>query len=263
MFRFQFLRLLLIICFGAVSGGELHAQMGIGSNYIQGTLLSMDTGDPIGGAVVGNSTTRNTAVSGADGSFRIYAKKDDRVVVTAAGYEPYFFTSTGYNGAAGTIRLHVIASELNEVIVRPRYYQYQADSARRASTYQRTMARQRTSSAMSPVSLLAERFNARSKQIRRFQQEFNAWEDQRFIDVRYNTDIVTQLTGLRGDSLAAFMNAYPMPYDYARAASELELKMWIRNNYREWIVRPFVPAVRPELVSDSIRVEVPATAEGR
>jgi hypothetical protein len=31
------------------------------------------------------------------------------------------------------------------------------------------------------------------------------------------------------------MYAYPMAYDFARTATDLELKMWIRDNYREWL----------------------------
>jgi hypothetical protein len=39
------------------------------------------------------------------------------------------------------------------------------------------------------------------------------------------------------------MNAYPMDYDYARAATDLELKMWIRFHYREWKKNPVIPQI--------------------
>ena len=43
------------------------------------------------------------------------------------------------------------------------------------------------------------------------------------------------MTGFTGDTIGHFMYAYPMPYEFARSASDLELKMWIRNNSKEWL----------------------------
>jgi hypothetical protein len=37
------------------------------------------------------------------------------------------------------------------------------------------------------------------------------------------------------------MNAYPMPYDFARVASELEIKVWIREQFKEWLKNPIIP----------------------
>jgi hypothetical protein len=107
------------------------------------------------------------------------------------------------------------------------------------------LSRERASSSVlgsvfSPASALAEQFNKKSKQRARFQTNFAKWENQKFIDTRYSPEQVNALTGLTGDTLAAFINAHPMPYDYARTATDLEVKMWIRYNYREWIKKPIV-----------------------
>jgi hypothetical protein len=55
--------------------------------------------------------------------------------------------------------------------------------------------------------------------------------------------LVAALTGLTGDTVGYFMNANPMPFDYARAATDLELKMWIRYNYKQWLKNPVIPSV--------------------
>ena len=79
-----------------------------------------------------------------------------------------------------------------------------------------------------------------------FQKTFAEEEVNKFIDTRYTTSLVAKLTGLTGDSVAHFMYDYPMPYDYARNATDLELKMWIRSSYKEWIKRkPVDTAKRP------------------
>ena len=84
------------------------------------------------------------------------------------------------------------------------------------------------------MSAIAEKFSRRAKTIYRFQKTFEAGEIEKFIDTRYYPDIVTALTGLTGDSIGHFMYACPMPYDFARAATDLEVKMWIRSNYKQW-----------------------------
>jgi hypothetical protein len=66
--------------------------------------------------------------------------------------------------------------------------------------------------------------------------------EQKFIDTRYTPELVTKLTGYTGDTMILFMNTYPMDYSFARAASDLELKMWIRNNYKEHMQHQMVDA---------------------
>jgi len=43
------------------------------------------------------------------------------------------------------------------------------------------------------------------------------------------------MTGLTGDSIHLFMQQYPIDYEFARSATDLEIKMWVRNNYKQWL----------------------------
>jgi len=87
---------------------------------------------------------------------------------------------------------------------------------------------------MSPFSAIAEKFSKKSKRAFQFQKDFYRLESEKFIDTRYTPDLVNELTGATGDSIGHFMYAYPMPYDFARTASDLEIKMWIRTSYKVW-----------------------------
>lgn len=89
-----------------------------------------------------------------------------------------------------------------------------------------------------PISGFIEKRQKKYKRLKAFQKRYIETETQNFIDSRYSPVSVTQLTQLIGDSLITFMQAYPMPYSFARGASELEIKMWIRHNYKEWIKKP-------------------------
>ena len=57
----------------------------------------------------------------------------------------------------------------------------------------------------------------------------------KFIDSRYTMSLVMQLTSLTDtETVAAFMYSFPMEYSFARTAGDLELKAWIRNNFKEY-----------------------------
>jgi hypothetical protein len=39
--------------------------------------------------------------------------------------------------------------------------------------------------------------------------------------------------GIDDSAALAFVDSHPVPYDFVRTASDLELKMWIREEYRK------------------------------
>lgn len=233
-------RFLLIILLLLSTRGRLDAQ------GVNGVVVDAGNGRPLFPVTVVNIATQQSAYSDAQGHFNIQAKAGDQLAFSFIGYKTLQKRVPPVFGAVEwKIEMNALNIELKEVLVRPKYTQYQIDSIERHSTYQRPLARQKAGSIMSPVSLLAEKFSKRSKQIQRFQKDFNYFEKERFIDTRYTPELVESLTNLSGDTLAHFMNAYPMPYDYARAASDLELKMWIRTNFKEWLFREQKQAPAP------------------
>lgn len=202
---------------------------------LQGKVKDAGTGEALYPVTVVNLRTQKATYTSPQGDFTIHAEKGDIVSFSYIGYKPAEYNMPVGVGAYTTaISLQRISYQLQEVILMPGYTQYQIDSIERKRTYRAALAR-RKSSPLSPVSFVAEKFNKRSKQIFKFQRNFNKWEDEKYIDTRYTTDLVYEMTGLEGDSLGHFMNAYPMPYDYARTATDLEMKMWIRHHYREWL----------------------------
>lgn len=209
-------------------------------------VIDGESGKPLSTVSVYNTKTQQYAYTNASGNFFLSANKGDIISFSFIGYK----TQTKIvPSSIGTAEMHIdlfrISYELDEFIYRPLYTPYQLDSMQRKSTYQRALAREKVRSVMSPVSLLADRLSKKSQQIYRFQKSFNYWEGIKFIESIYSPELVTQMTGLKGDTLAHFINIYPMPYDYARVASELELKMWIRERYKEWLKSPSYPPVIP------------------
>ena len=79
-----------------------------------------------------------------------------------------------------------------------------------------------------------QRLSRSYKRNKRFKENLKKDMEQKYIDTRYTPVLTSALTGLSGDSLGLFMNTYPMNYTFARTAGDLELKAWIRNNYKEY-----------------------------
>jgi hypothetical protein len=212
-------------------------------------------GKPLAPVVVVNLRTQQSVYTEDDGHFVLPAQNGDQVAFTFIGYKTLQWKMPPSIGQVQQdFKMEVTSYMLKEYVVRTKNYtQYQIDSLQRKSTYQRTLAREKGGSIMSPVTFVAEKISHKSKQIEKFQKEFYYWEDQRFIDSRYTPDLVNALTNLTGDTLAHFMNTYPMPYDYARAASDLEVKMWIRTNFKEWMHKQQLDSTQKEIVAQPVK----------
>jgi len=211
---------------------------------LKGVVRDGETGAPLVAASVMNSNTGKFAYTDARGAFSLPARKGDQILFSSVGYKTDQKTVPASLGIAEMqIDLFKLSLQLDEFIYRPRYSPYQLDSMERKSTYQRALAREKITSVMSPVTLLADLISKKSRQVYRFQKSFAYWESVKFIESRYSQELVQQMTGLKGDTLAYFMNANPLPPDYARVASDLELKMWIREHFREWLKNPIYPVL--------------------
>lgn len=223
----KYLVALLILLSGPL---HLYAQLW------QGTITDADSGDPIQGVTITNLTTNIMVFTNSTGQFDVAGKGGDKVTFYCPGYplETHIIVP-GIEGIRLHFAMHLNSRQLDEVIIKRQFgTPYQNDSAERRSTYARTLARHKSNLA-SPVSLIAEKFSKKSKAMFRFQKAYNKWEDDQYTDSKYTPEMVHDMTGLGGDTLAHFMNTFPMPYDYARSATDLELKMWVRYNYRQFL----------------------------
>lgn len=203
---------------------------------LQGVVTDAQTHKPLAGATVVNVITQQITYTDANGFYTVPARQGDVVAFTYIGYKSAE-RSKPISVVIATLNvgLERSAYDLQEVFLRPgKLTQYQIDSAERATTYKLPLQRRPPSPFMSPASALAELFSKRAKRTYEFQKVFVAGEIEKFVDTRYTPELVTALTGLTGDSIGHFMYAYPMSYDYARLATNLEVKMWIRDNYKNW-----------------------------
>lgn len=232
---------------------------GIVAQTLQGVVTDNEGSEALIAVSVSNKTRNLTTITDLDGKYNIAAQKGDEIEFSYVGYYPLSIMMPEDGNIFRRVSLKKKLFSLDEVVIGPSYTPYQLDSIARRKTYSLALSRERVSSTVmgsifSPASALAEQFSKKSKQRFRFQKNFVKWEDQKFVDTRYSSEEVATLTGLQGDTLAAFINAHPMPADYARTATDLEIKMWIKYNYREWMKKPIVlPAAIPNNTGDTLK----------
>jgi hypothetical protein len=203
---------------------------------LRGTIIDSVTRKSLSKVSIENLSRREGVLSDAQGNYTIRVTPGDYVIFTCVGYKHKALqVQEGDDKAPMNIVLSPKAIVLKDVVVKKGLTKYQQDSIYRAQMYSKAFRYERQTSIFSPISLVQQTFSKRHRDMRKFKNQIVMMEDQKFIDSRYTPELVSELTGLQDDSLALFMRLYPMEYAFARSASELEIKMWIKYHYAEFI----------------------------
>ncbi len=221
---------------------------------VRGGIGDSETGKALYPVSVKNTSTSYGTTTGADGRYSISAKEGDQLEFSFIGYETRTWvvrvgSDMSLHGVTFNTTLKRKTINLREVEVST-YKIYQRDSAERAITYKQVMETEKAS-IMSPASYLYTRFSKKYNQIWDFQKRYKAYEQEKYIDLKYTPALVSQMTGFTGDTLAGFMNAFPMDFEFARTASDLEIKAQIRYNFKQyvsqkgWNMQP--PPIKPKV----------------
>jgi len=202
---------------------------------MQGVVTDVTTGKPMAAVSVVNVYTQQATLTDEHGLYVIPANQGNFISFSYLGYKTQL-KAKPLSVIIATVNISMEQSDimLDEFRIRPGLTPYQIDSAERAAIYKVPLQRTHPSPFTSPVGALAELFSKTAKRTYAFQKNFAEGEIEKFIDTRYTPALVTKMTGLTGDSIGHFMYAYPMAYDFARTATDLEIKMWVRSNFGEW-----------------------------
>ena len=211
------------------------------AQVMQGSVINAKTYKPIADVLVANKRTAESVYTDSLGGFRIEAAVGDLIFYYRLGY--YTRRETTHITPGSTQVIALVPSDLALPEVQVRGNSYQMDSIERSIIYRKAL-RDASEKIETYVgfgigfngifSKMASILTGREKKLKHFKNQFITGEQEKFIATRYNIAVVTKITGLTGEDAGRFMNAYPMPYDFARAASGLELQAWIRNNFKQY-----------------------------
>ena len=196
---------------------------------LKGTVVDGETLKPLHSVTIMNVVTGQTVTTDEQGYFSIPAAAGDAISFSYPGY--HIIQRQATEAMNLQVALLPLTVRLPEYILRD-YTPFQKDSIELTTLYSKELNTKPIKPSFSsangggfsgliggPVQKLSKSY----KQNKRFKQNFKKDMEQKYIDTRYTPLLVTTLTGFTGDSLAIFMNTYPMEYTFARAATDLEL----------------------------------------
>lgn len=230
----MFMRILVLII-AVLSALSTSAQL------IDGRIVDDETLRGVPFANIYNANNEISAGTDSLGYFSIMGQPGDKLMIKRLGYQQVVQT---VKEMRVIVHLQQMPLSLKTVSITGRS-KYQTDSMYREQLYRKELNKPlltKPSLSMPGVvgigcsgcfGWLADKITGNSKSLKEFRKQFGLNEQEKFIETRYNAKVVRSVTNLRDeDSVALFINSHPMDYDFARAASELEIKMWVLDTYK-------------------------------
>ena len=224
--------LIILLCFACASAD---------AQELTGRIIASKTYSPVADVLVANKRTGITTYTDSSGRYKIRAFEGDLLFYYRIGFYSTRQPVRVKDGEIVTVVLEGSDVLLDEVNVEARTYKM--DSLERAIIYHKPInaANEKVQTQIGfgisfsgLIGKMASKLTGREKRVQNFKRRFNQGEQDKFIATKYTLPLVTKTTGLTGDDALIFMDHFPMPYEFARTASDLELQMWVRNNYNQY-----------------------------
>lgn len=201
---------------------------------IRGEVKDQGTGDYLENVNVRNIHTQKGMTIGSDGQFQILVSKGQLLEFSRIGYqtvrvriasekEPLFYTIV--MGKAPVM--------LRQVDIRGKSIDFVKDSIRYREVYDVVLRKQRKNEIdmrSMPLAMLSKK----NRQEWAFQEMYEQWEKEKYIDFVFNEKLVAKITYLNGDELVTFMKLYRPDYEYLRTASTYEYLDYIKSAYYQY-----------------------------
>ncbi len=206
----------------------------------RGRVYDEDNRHPLGSVLVTNKHSGALWISDSAGHIAFTAYPGDVITFSRPSYKDYDLTVFSYNDL---IRVGMVKApvQLEEVKVYSPMLRYRQDSVFNHQFFHKELGYAHSNAQMNysggigadgVFSELALWATGKKKTYRNFAREMKMLEDLRYASIRYTTDLVISQTGLSDSAANAFIIKHPIPDDFVRNSNELELKMWVRNQYR-------------------------------
>lgn len=198
---------------------------------IRGEVIDMDDKSPIEGVSIENIYTSLDVSTSLTGSFLIAATGDQLLefkkngykttrVRIPRGYVPPYFRIIMKRGLPEIDR--------NAIADRTNRYDYRSDSLRLREIYKQELDFPK----MSTIDKIAHPFTAMSSRNRekwQFQDDFAQSEKEKYVDMTFNAELITKITGLKGDSLTRYMRRYRPAYAQLRTMNDYTFFSYIKS----------------------------------
>ena len=195
---------------------------------VHGYVLDSISYSPVANAQVTNTNTNKSATTNEKGMFSLPVGLNDVLFVTATGYH---FDTLRYNILLRDTLVMYISSLAHVLpgvtVTAAGYTRYQNDSIRRLQEFNSNMGAPKQPVASSAnsgagVGINLDFLSKKEKNKRKAYKIYNEHEKEAYVNYRFSPEIVSDYTGLKGDTLQQFMQLYTPDYDWLRQHTENE-----------------------------------------
>ena len=163
-----------------------------------------------------------------DGEFQVRIKKGELVEFSKIGYQTLRIRIQNDNEIPYyVLDMKRVPIELREVDIKGKPLDFKSDSIRYRQVYKIVLNKPRRNDIdmrSMPLAMLSKK----NREEWAFQEMYDEWEQNKFIDFTFNEKLVQRITYLSGPRLHEFMKRYRPSYEFLRTASEYEYLDYIK-----------------------------------
>ena len=217
---------------------------------IKGKVVDNNTKLPINGAIV--SVGNKVVFTNILGEFSIAATENDSLKVTCFAYKPYRLL---VSNTMETLHIELEPAKivLNEVTIHSnREREHKKDSAYNRQFYAKEFnykgpkiidafvpsasVSNNTSQLLTiDVITLVKALTKKNTHEYKFNKLLLRDEQTEYINQKFNHGIVSRVTGLKGDTLSAFIVQYRPTYKFAHKATDYDMELYIKECYKKFL----------------------------
>jgi hypothetical protein len=201
---------------------------------IQGEIIDMLNNEKMDNVNVRNVFTLKGMTVKKDGRFEIEVRKGELIEISKIGYqtiririhnekEPSYYK----------VAMEKVPIMLREVDIRGKPLDFEHDSIRYRETYDAVLRKQRREEIdmrSMPLAMLSKK----NRQEWAFQEMYEKWEQEKYIDFVFNEKLVSKITYLKEEDLKKFMRYYRPSYHFVRTVSDYEYLDYIKSCYYQY-----------------------------
>jgi hypothetical protein len=219
---------------------------------VTGMVADADNRNGLPGVTIINKSTRSGTVSNESGRFSIDAMPGDTLDFSILSYYrksiPVPTTSMFINVyltrqiiGLGTVTVVGKDHKKDSLAIRDEYGRYFNYHKPGAMDVLKTLP-------SNPITALTYLVPSKArKRKEHFKEQLVYWEKEKFIDNRYNPELVERMTKLSGDELDTFMLRYRPGYQFLQDATDYDLMLFIKESFRHYQQdRATMPAKKEE-----------------
>lgn len=202
---------------------SLHAQ-----TVMQGRIRDFANNQALDNVNVRNIYSMVGMTTDKQGEFQVRVKQGELVEFSKVGYQTLRIRIQNEKEPSYyVLDMKRVPIELREVDIKGKPLDFKSDSIRYRQIYKTVLNKQRRNEIdmrSMPLAMLSRK----NREEWAFQEMYDEWEQNKFIDVTFNEKLVQRITYLNGPDLDLFMKRYRPTYEFLRTASEYEYLDYIK-----------------------------------